>query len=88
MNKYKIVIEKPAEKFIVKLPKSEKERVLKAIYELPNGTDIKQLKGRKSMGLYRLRVGDYRIIYSINNGNLIICIVDAGNRGQIYNKYK
>ena len=49
MNKYKIVIEKPAEKFIIKLPKSEKERVLKAIF---------------------------------------ICIVDAGNRWQIYNKYK
>lgn len=85
--KYEIVIGKLAEKFIVKLPKPEKERVLKAIYNLPEGTDIKQLKGKKSKGLYRLRVGEYRIIYSIDNGRLIIYVVDAGNRGQIYNKY-
>ena len=39
--KYQILIEKPAEKFIVKLPKPEKERVLKAINCLPEGTDIK-----------------------------------------------
>lgn len=85
--KYTIVIEKLAEKFIVKLSKSEKERVLKAIYQLPNGNNIKELKGNKNKGLYRLRVGDYRIIYKIDNGKLIICIVDAGNRGDIYKRY-
>lgn len=45
--KYKIVIEKLAEKFIIKLPKPEKERILKAIYQLPEGNDIKELKGKK-----------------------------------------
>ena len=45
----------------------------------------KQLKGHR--GLYRLRVGDYRIIYSVDNGKLIVRVVDAGNRGQIYNRY-
>lgn len=85
--KYTIVIEKLAEKFIVKLSKSEKERVLKAIYQLPNGNNIKELKENKNKGLYRLRVGDYRIIYKIDNGKLIICIVDAGNRGDIYKMY-
>ena len=47
--------------------------------------DRKQLKGHR--GLYRLRVGDYRIIYSVDNGKLIVRVVDAGNRGQIYNRY-
>lgn len=85
--KYKIVIEKLAEKFIVKLPKPEKERVLKAIYQLPEGNDIKELKGKKNKGVYRLRVGDYRIIYKINDGKLVIYVVDAGNRGDIYKRY-
>ena len=85
--KYTIVIEKPAEKFIVKLPKPEKERVLKAIYQLPDGNDIKELKGNRNKGLYRLRVGDYRVIYTIDNGKLIVCVVDAGNRGDIYKRY-
>ena len=85
--KYTIDIKKRAERFIVKLPRPEKERVLKAIYELPEGEDIKQLKGKKNKGLFRLRVGDYRIIYSVDNGKLIIYVIDAGNRGEIYNRY-
>ncbi len=84
---YRIVIEKAAEKFIVKLPRPDKERVLKAISRLPEQGDIKQLKGQKSRGMFRLRVGDYRIIYTVDDGQLVVCIVDAGNRGQIYNRY-
>lgn len=85
--KYKIVIEKLAEKFIIKLPKPEKERVLKAIYQLPEGNDIKELKGKKNKGLYRLRVGDYRVIYTIDNGKLVIYVIDSGNHGDIYKRY-
>ena len=85
--KYTIVIEKPAEKFIMKLPKSEKEWVLRAIHGLPDKGDIKRLQGKKSKGLLRLRVGDYRVIYSVDNGRLTVYVVDAGNRGQIYNRY-
>ena len=67
--KYTIIIEKLAEKFIIKLPRPEKERILKAIYQLPDGNDIKQLKGKKSKGMYRLRTGDYRVIYTILASN-------------------
>lgn len=87
MTQYKIVIEKLAEKFIMKLSKPEKERVLRAIYKLPHEGDIKQLKGKRSKGLLRLRVGDYRIIYTVDNGELIVYIIDAGNRGEIYKRY-
>ena len=81
--KYKIQIEKPAAKFIRKLPVPEKERVLRAINKLPEDGDIKQLKGQKSNGFFRLRVGNYRIIYTVEHGDLIVCVVDAGNRCQI-----
>lgn len=84
---YTIQIEKLAEKFIRKLPAPDKERVLKAIYKLPDEGDIKQLKGKKSNGFLRLRVGDYRVIYTVDHGKLIVCVVDAGNRGQIYNRH-
>ena len=46
--KYRIEIEKPAEKFIMKLPKPERERIIRAISGLPQNGDIKQLKGRKA----------------------------------------
>ena len=85
--KYSIVIEKNAERFIMKLPRPEKERVLKAIYKLPDEGDIKRLRGFQNAGLYRLRVGEYRIIYTVDNGKLVVCVIDAGNRGQIYRKY-
>lgn len=79
---YKIIIKKKAKKFIDKLPKNERLRVAKAIEALPNGEDIKKLKGYTD--LLRLRVGDYRIIYTVNHGELLVIVVDTGNRGQIY----
>ena len=82
---YKIVIKKKAKKFIDKLPMPDKKRVVEAIEQLPNGSDIKQMKGHSD--LLRLRVGEYRIIYTVDNGELIVYVIDAGNRGQIYNKY-
>ncbi len=82
---YKIIIKKKAKKFIDKLPKNERMRIAKAIQLLPNGEDIKKLKGHSD--LLRLRVGEYRIIYTVDNGELIIYVVDAGNRGEIYKRY-
>lgn len=82
---YRIIVKKKAKKFIDKLPMPEKKRVVAAIEQLPNGEDIKQLKGHE--GILRLRVGDYRIIYTVDHGELIVMVIDAGNRGQIYNRY-
>ena len=46
---------------------------------------LNHIKGHSD--LLRLRVGDYRIIYTVDNNRLIVCVIDAGNRGQIYNRY-
>ncbi len=83
--KYRIDIRRKAEKFIRKLPRQDKERVLSAIYRLPEGEDIKKLQGHE--GLMRLRVGDYRIIYRVDNGRFIVLVIDAGSRGDIYKRY-
>lgn len=84
---YKIIIKKKAKKFIDKLPKNERARIAAEIERLPNGEDIKKLKGEKNKGLLRLRVGDYRIIYSVDHGILTVFVVDAGSRGEIYSRY-
>jgi len=83
--KYQIILEKPAQKFLKRLNRTDKERILKAIYRLPEGEDIKRLRGHQD--LLRMRVGDYRIIYTVDNGKLIVCIIDIGNRGDIYKRY-
>ena len=82
---YRIVVKKPAQKFIEKLPLNERRRIVEAIEKLPGGEDIKPLKGHP--GMLRLRVGNYRIIYTVDNGELTVYVIDAGNRGEIYNRY-
>lgn len=79
---YKIEIDKRAIKFIEKQPKEQRKRILSAIYKLPHLGDRKAMQGY--IGYYRLRVGDYRIIYTVDNNVLVVRVVEAGNRGDIY----
>ena len=81
MQTYKIEFEKSAQKFIDKQPKSQRIRLYKAIYKLPEGTDIKKLKGSE---LFRLRVGNYRVIYSVDDEIKVIMVENIDNRGDVY----
>ena len=81
---YQIVLKKKAKKFIDKLPVLERKRIVTAIENLPYGEDIKKLQGYEN--ILRLRVGTYRIIYTVDHGKLIVTVIDAGNRGQIYKR--
>lgn len=78
---YKIKIRPKALKFIEKQDKYQRLRIYKAIYNLPKG-DIKKMVGCKNE--YRLRIGNYRIIYEQIQNDFIILITKAENRGQIY----
>ncbi|MEO3782735.1 type II toxin-antitoxin system RelE/ParE family toxin [Actinocorallia sp. B10E7] len=46
------------------------------------GADVKKLTGLS--GLYRLRVGNYRLAYQINDGELLILVVKVGDRRDVY----
>lgn len=56
-----------------------RKRLVSAIEKLPLEGDIKKLQNRAG---YRLRVGDFRVIFDSNG--VIIDIINIGNRGQIY----
>ena len=58
---------------------------MEAIERLPGSGDVKRLQGQEN--LYRLRVGPYRIIYAVDHGELVIYVIGAGNRGDIYKKH-
>ncbi len=73
---------KQAVKNIKNINEPNKSRIILAIQNLPNG-DIKKMKNYN--GAYRLRVGDYRIIY-YSNDNKIFLIDRIGLRGQIYKR--
>lgn len=79
---YRVIIDKPAMKFLQKQPRQQQERLLKAIYQLPDVGDIKPMSGHDN--LYRLRVGSYRVIYTVENEILFVRVMTIGNRGDIY----
>jgi mRNA interferase RelE/StbE len=72
---------KRAEKFILSQEERNALRLYKAINKLPLG-DIKRLQAKKNPPLFRLRVGDYRVIFCVENG--ITEILDVDNRGDVY----
>ena len=82
---YNVVIKKRAKKFIDSQTKEQQLRILNAIGKLPDG-DTKPLQNYDDV--FCLRVGSYRIIYKRQDNVLLITIVEAGNRGQIYKSYK
>ena len=84
MADYKVVLTKTAQKQLDKLPDQIADTLLEAINRLanePRPEGCKKLKGRSG---YRIRKGDYRIIYDIQNDVLTIEIVAIGHRRQIY----
>lgn len=79
---YRIVYDKPAVMFLRKQSSENREWIVRAIHKLPFEGDIKPMRGHE--GEYRLRVGVYRIIYSVDHGILIVKIMNIGNRGDVY----
>lgn len=84
MQTYKVEFEKAALKFLGKQDKRQRERLYNAIQKLPMGSDIKKLKGFE---LYRMQIGNFRILYSVDEEIKIINIVNIDNRGDIYKRY-
>jgi mRNA interferase RelE/StbE len=81
---YQILIRKTAQKQLDKLSDDVAETLLDAIEALannprPNG--YKNLKGRNG---FRIRKGDYRIIYDIFDNILVIDVISVGHRRDIY----
>lgn len=83
---YSIVIGKRALKELLILPKTVNKKIVIAIDELahqPRPSGCKKLKGENDY-LWRIRVGDYRILYSINDEISIVDIRKIGHRKQVY----
>ena len=81
MSRYSVEIDKQALKYLMRQQRPQQERLLKAIYRLPDG-DVKAMKGYTNR--YRLRVGDCRVIYEIRNDTLVILVLAIGSRGDVY----
>jgi len=68
-----------------KLDRAEAVRIRSAIEQLrdqPRPPGVTALQGRR--GYFRVRVGDYRVIYSVDDGRLIVLVAALGHRREIY----
>lgn len=84
MEQYRILIKKSVSKDLKKIPKKDIKRILDAIQDLANEPRPPQSKKLSGQERYRLRQGNYRILYSIEDEELIICVVKVGNRREVY----
>lgn len=85
--KYQIQITDKILKTLEKLPKKDKQRIVEAIdflVEDPRPEGCKKLKGNLTPIRYRIRAGNYRVIYSIQDEMLLILVVEVGHRKDVY----
>jgi mRNA interferase RelE/StbE len=81
---YNVALKKKAIKSLIKINEPFYSAIKTAIYDLaenPRPKGFKKLKGRDG---YRIRVGDYRIIYDIFDHILLIDVINLGHRKDIY----
>lgn len=82
--KYKVLIERKAQKKLSKIPDPYYSNIKIAILDLgndPRPEGCIKLKGRDG---YRIRLADYRIIYDIQDNILLVEVIDLGHRKDIY----
>ncbi|MET0011752.1 type II toxin-antitoxin system RelE family toxin [Dehalococcoides mccartyi] len=81
---YRIELRRKAQQDLDKLPKKDFEAVIETIKELANTPRPKGIEKLKVSGLWRVRRGDYRIVYNIDDKQSLVIIVRIGNRRDIY----
>lgn len=85
MASYRVEITASAERALARLPKTDLARVVRAIGALaasPRPAGCRRLKGHDDT--YRIRVGVYRVIYSIDDRRIVVVVLKVGHRKQVY----
>ena len=81
---YSLKIKQSAFKEIQRLGKADRKRLVEAIDKLTDNPHVgKLLKGEFS-GLRRIRVGSFRVIYEINEGEILILVLRVAHRKKVY----
>lgn len=84
METYKVLLKKSAAKELEKVPEKDRKKIIKNIRDLsldPRPQGVKKLSGQEK---YRIRQGNYRILYQIVDEELIIYVVGVGHRRDIF----
>jgi len=85
---YRVVLLPGAERALRKLDPSIARRIARQIDRLasdPRPSGAKPLKGEPE-GVLRVRIGDWRLLYRVDDGRLTILVIDLGHRSSIYER--
>jgi len=84
MARYRLLFKRSITKDLRNIPKKDVSRILNRIEALaddPRPPGCEKLSARE---LYRIRQGNYRILYEIHDGVLVIVVVKVGSRSVVY----
>ncbi len=84
MAKYKLLIKASAAKEIEDIPKRDRQRVINRITKLAEDPRCEGCEKLSGQDRYRVRQGRYRILYTINDEEVIIVVVKVGHRRDVY----
>ncbi|WP_232699184.1 type II toxin-antitoxin system RelE family toxin [Brevibacillus daliensis] len=82
---YRLVVSRRAIKYLSTQERSVRERIglgMEGLLEVPPEGDIKTMKGYT--GLYRLRVGTFRILFYVDHEEKVVYVESIGSRGDVY----
>ena len=85
MTSHSIEVSRTAEKQLRRLERQDQIRVLRAVRDLamdPRPRGCRKLRGFDDV--YRIRVGTFRVIYSIDDKRILVIILKVGHRGSVY----
>lgn len=83
--RYALIFQPAAARSLRKLPRDIAARIKKAteaLRENPRPPGIKPLSGER--GFWRIRIGDYRVIYEIRDNELLVLVVRVAHRREVY----
>jgi mRNA interferase RelE/StbE len=86
-GRYRVEIARRAVKTLMALPRREQQRIRAAIdllADTPRPPGCRALAGESDV--YRVRVGDYRIVYEVLDDRLIVHVVRVGHRRDVYRR--
>jgi mRNA interferase RelE/StbE len=87
-NRWQVIIHRKAEKALKRLHGEMLERirvVIRSLADDPRPTGYKKMSGYDN--LFRIRVGDWRIIYAIEDDKLIVLVLEVAPRSGVYRNY-
>jgi mRNA interferase RelE/StbE len=84
---YAVTLAASAVKALKRIAKPDRDRIrtaLSALADNPRPTGTVKLRGEED--LYRVRVGQYRIVYTVDDGAVTVLVVKIGHRRDVYRK--